>query len=213
MIRNLKFAIPLALSTLALQSCIQGTKDRNTFCSENQTEVIQNPYVVTNNNSVEQTEVKTNKSYVATNNNSVEQMEVKTNKSFVANLPSIGSGYIQYVNSYGNTKKVGIVDNATVSLYKAIQKYATPEIVDIGGFYASVESMIPKNEIPEQSISNPGQTWRNAESINVSVRHLQCSQLFNKLYDIFTSPNSEKGDTITANEYTKMMEAWASTGI
>ena len=47
----------------------------------------------------------------------------------------------------------------------------------------------------------------------VALRHLQCSNMFNKLFDIFTSPKSEGGENITVNEYTKMMDAWSSTGI
>ena len=52
----------------------------------------------------------------------------------------------------------------------------------------------------------------NGQSV-IALRHLQCSTMFNKLFDIFTSPKSEGGENITVNEYTKMMDAWSSTGI
>ena len=47
----------------------------------------------------------------------------------------------------------------------------------------------------------------------IALRHLQCSNMFNKLFDIFTAPKSEGGEAITVKEYTKMMDAWSSTGV
>ncbi len=133
------------------------------------------------------------------------------------NLPRISSNLIQYRNLSGNVVNVKVVDNATVSLYKAIQKYSnanSPDIKDIGGFYADVESNISKNQRdktdrPTVYASN---YHVNGQSV-IALRHLQCSIMFNKLFDIFTSPKSEGGENITVNEYTKMMDAWSSTGV
>jgi hypothetical protein len=41
---------------------------------------------------------------------------------------------------------------------------------------------------------------------------MQCSNLLAELVDIYTDGDSEKGKTITVNEYTQMMDAWSSTG-
>ena len=42
---------------------------------------------------------------------------------------------------------------------------------------------------------------------------LHFTMLFNELFDLFTDEDSEKGETITVNEYTQMMDAWSSTGV
>ena len=123
--------------------------------------------------------------------------------------PNIKStkNFIQYRNLEGKTVKVEIIDQATKSLYKAIQKYSpngTEDIVDIGGFYTDVESQISKNISSAMCGFHP--------KLLTSIRHIHCSQLFSKLFDIFTAPESEKGRTITVKEYTKMMDAWSSTG-
>lgn len=117
------------------------------------------------------------------------------------NLPMISKDFIQYRNLSGEIINVEVNDNTTISLYKAIQQHSninSPDITDIGSFYADVESNIIKN--PEHRTPR-GQ---------LSTMH--CSILLNKLIELFTSPKSEKGDTITVNEYTKMMDAWRSTG-
>ena len=80
-----------------------------------------------------------------------------------------------------------------------------------------MEANIPKNEIGTDSYNmrrtnDIEDINRNNKKLISTQRHTQCSQLFSKLFDIFTSPKSEKGDTITVNEYTKMMDAWSSTG-
>ena len=136
------------------------------------------------------------------------------------NCPLITNNYIQYKNLTGEEQTVGIIDEATISLYSAIQKYTSrkePNIVDITSFYTDVEKNISKNEIGNSNYNI--RRTNDIEDINknlkisiATTRHLQCSNLFNKLYDMFTAPNSEKGDTITVNEYTKMMDAWSSTG-
>ena len=136
------------------------------------------------------------------------------------NCPLITNNYIQYKNLAGEEQTVGIVDEATISLYSAIQKYTShkePNIVDITSFYTDVEKNISKNEIgkSDYNIRRTNDIEDINKNLKISIattRHLQCSNLFNKLYDMFTAPNSEKGDTITVNEYTKMMDAWSSTG-
>ena len=136
------------------------------------------------------------------------------------NCPLITNNYIQYKNLAGEVQTVGIVDEATISLYSAIQKYTShnePDIVDITSFYTDVEKNISKNEtgISDYHIRRSNDIEDINKNLKISIattRHLQCSNLFNKLYDMFTAPNSEKGATITVNEYTKMMDAWSSTG-
>lgn len=134
------------------------------------------------------------------------------------NLPRrVNSDIIQYRNLSGKLVDVKIVDDATISLYSAIHKHSTknsPEIKDIGGFYTDVESNISKAQYDESdNMTAQGSIYElNGQNV-VALRHLQCSTMFNKMFDIFTSPNSEGGENITVNEYTKMMDAWSSTGI
>ena len=90
----------------------------------------------------------------------------------------------------------------------------SPEIKDIGGFYADVESNISKVQLDESNDwAVKSRIYDVTSQAVVALRHLQCSTMFNKLFDIFTSPKSEGGENITVNEYTKMMDAWSSTGI
>ena len=133
------------------------------------------------------------------------------------NIPRINSNVIQYRNLSGKVVNVRVVDDATISLYKSIQKYSnvnSPDINDIGGFYADVESNISKVQWDESDDwAAKSRIYDATSQAVVALRHLQCSTMFNKLFDIFTSPNSEGGENITVNEYTKMMDAWSSTGI
>lgn len=125
-----------------------------------------------------------------------------------ANLPRYVGDYIYYNNLNNETKKIKVVDDATISLYKAITECSTPtnpDITDIGNFFTKVEKNIDKSESPEIG-------WNDKTAFLTTQRHIQCSNLFKKMFEIFTAPNSEKGDTITVREYTQMMEAWASTG-
>ncbi len=161
-----QFALPLALSGMAVTAC-------------------------TNNN---------------TNNTSIDNTGRNENGK---------SEYVQYKNLEGDIVKVGVLDKATTSLYTAVQKYSkngTQDITDIGGFYAEVESNIPKNETEAEDMFAEPQIAVNIGQLMVGNRHERCSKLFNKLFELFTSAKSEKGDTITVNEYTKMMDAWSSTG-
>ena len=133
------------------------------------------------------------------------------------NIPRINSNVIQYRNLSGKVVNVRVVDDATISLYKSIQKYSnvnSPDINDIGGFYADVESNISKVQWDESDDwAAKSRIYDATSQAVVALRHLQCSTMFNKLFDIFTSPKSEGGENITVNEYTKMMDAWSSTGI
>ena len=154
--------------------------------------------------------------------NAQNQNNTTTNNSNTSKINITQSdNYLIYRNLLDGTMvRVGIIDKATISLYSAVQKHSsnfTTDIVDIGGFYADVESNIPKNEVGVDSY-NLRQTNdiedinKNNKMIISTLRHIQCSQLFNKLFEIFTSERSEKGSTITKNEYVKMMDAWSSTG-
>ena len=133
------------------------------------------------------------------------------------NIPRINSNVIQYRNLSGKVVNVRVIDDATISLYKAIQKHSnpySPDIKDIGGFYADVESNISKAQLDESNDwAVKSRIYDVTSQAVVGLRHLQCSTMFNKLFDIFTSPKSEGGENITVNEYTKMMDAWSSTGI
>ncbi len=149
------------------------------------------------------------------NINEVENLTVNPTTEETATVKNID--YIQYTNLNGNIVKVGVLDEATASLYSAVKKYTengTKDITDIAGFYAEVESNIPKNEdflsIKKTVVYNVACEILNLTQI--AQRHERCSQLFNKLFDLFTSEKSEKGDTITVKESIQMMDAWTSTG-
>ena len=84
----------------------------------------------------------------------------------------------------------------------------------IGGFYADVETNISKAQKDKTDNMTAQGSISDLSGQNIiALRHLQCSNMFNKLFDIFTSPKSEGGEAITVKEYTKMMDAWSSTGV
>ena len=193
--KTLAVTTPLAISALVLTGCNS---------SENNKAVDEQPI------SENYSPMPIEKEYNAKSNEKID-----INKP---NLPRrIDSNIIQYRNLSGKPVNVKIVDNATISLYSAIQKHSTsdsPEIKDIGGFYADVESNISKTQKDESDKMTIQASVYDLGGQNViALRHLQCSNMFNKLFDIFTSPKSEGGEAITVNEYTKMMDAWSSTGI
>lgn len=192
-LKTLAVATPLAISALAITGCHSN-----------------------DNNKVSQS-VSKDYSYMPIEQkyNAKSEEKIDNNKP---NLPRrVNSDIIQYRNLSGKLVDVKIVDDATISLYSAIHKHSTkssPEIKDIGGFYADVESNISKAQYDESdNMTAQGSISKlNGQSV-IALRHLQCSTMFNKLFDIFTSPKSEGGENITVNEYTKMMDAWSSTGI
>ena len=191
--KTLAVATPLAISALALTGC--NSNDNNKASQSVSKDYSSMP--------IEQ-------KYAAKS-----EEKIDNNKP---NLPRrVNSDIIQYRNLLGKPVDVKIVDDATISLYSAIQKHSTknsPEIKDIGGFYADVESNISKAQKDESDYMNVQGSIYDLNGQNVvALRHLQCSNMFNKLFDIFTSPKSEGGENITVNEYTKMMDAWSSTGI
>ncbi len=123
-----------------------------------------------------------------------------------ANLPIIDGDKVTYRNTDGDvvTIKSGLYKENTLALYKAINKFSTienPNITEPEKFYAEVEKNIPKN-----SLNDVLQTQAQA------LVGMQCSNLLAELVDIYTDGDSEKGKTITVNEYTQMMDAWSSTG-
>lgn len=192
-LKTLAVATPLAISALAITGCHSN-----------------------DNNKVSQS-VSKDYSYMPIEQkyNAKSEEKIDNNKP---NLPRrVNSDIIQYRNLSGKLVDVKIVDDATISLYSAIHKHSTkssPEIKDIGGFYADVESNISKAQYDESDKTTVEASICDLNGQNVvALRHLQCSTMFNKLFDIFTSPNSEGGENITVNEYTKMMDAWSSTGI
>ncbi len=194
-LKPLSVATPLAISALALAGCHSSHNNRT--CEEQA--------IVEDCNSV-----TAEREYNAESN-----QKVDANKP---NLPRlINSNIIQYRNLSGNLVNVRVVDNATISLYSVITKHSTedsPEIEDIGGFYADVEANISKAQCDESDNMTAQSSIYDLSGQNViALRHLQCSTMFNKLFDIFTSPKSEGGENITVNEYTKMMDAWSSTGV
>ena len=126
------------------------------------------------------------------------------------------AGNVYYKNLQGQIQTVRAIDIATLSVYNAIEKYKNKdnEIVDPTGFYVEVEKYIPKNTVGNIRQSNEIEDINRNLKKNISaIRYQQCSDLFNKLYEMFTFPESEKGDTITEKECIKMAEAWSSTGI
>ena len=117
------------------------------------------------------------------------------------NLPEINEDYIYYKNLDGDVFEVFVErgynkPEAIGSLYKAIKKMSTeesPNIKDVGRFYAEVES----NIMAYYSSSGPDM--------------LHTTQKLKNLFDVYTHPDSEEGRTITVEEYTNMMHAWSST--
>ena len=205
-IKTLAIVTPLAVSAFALTGCYSNENNKAT----------EEP---SSNKETKELSVSKNENS-ASIENSIHNDNAKPNKKIdinKPNLPRINSDIIQYKNLSGKLVDVEIVDNATISLYSAIQKHSTtgsPEIKDIGDFYADVESNISKaqNDKPDRVLVDAGMFDLSRQNI-IALRHLQCSNMFNKLFDIFTSPKSEGGEAITVKEYTKMMDAWSSTGI
>lgn len=193
-LKTLAVATPLAISALALTSC--QSNDNNKVTEE---QSVSKDY---------------NSMPIEPKYNAKSEEKIDNNKP---NLPRrIDSDIIQYRNLSGKLVNVKVIDNATISLYSAIQKHSTanfPEIKDIGGFYADVETNISKTSKDTSDNMTAQGTISDLSSQNIiALRHLQCSNMFNKLFDIFTAPKSEGGEAITVKEYTKMMDAWSSTG-
>lgn len=126
------------------------------------------------------------------------------------NLPRITHDYIFYRNSEG---KLVTVNNNTKygcpvqSLYSAIAKMSTPEkpnIEDTDKFFVEVEKNIKKSPIGEAQCYD-------LLNIQTALNNTQASDLFNRLFNMFTTPDSDGGKTITVKEYTYMMDAWSST--
>ena len=217
-LKTLAVATPLTISAFTLTGCYC---DHNHGSCEEQTNF-------ENDNSIPvQQEYQTDFENYSTSTQQERQTYEKNDSSKTTqqertvyrkpNIPRINSNVIQYRNLSGKVVNVRVIDDATISLYKAIQKYSnsySPDIKDIGGFYADVESNISKVQLDESNDwAVKSRIYDVTSQAVVALRHLQCSTMFNKLFDIFTSPNSEGGENITVNEYTKMMDAWSSTGI
>lgn len=128
------------------------------------------------------------------------------------NLPQITQDNIFYRNSEG---KLVTVNNQTKygcpvqSLYSAIAKMSTPEkpnIEDTDKFFIEVEKNIKKSPIGEAQCYD-------LLNIQMALNNTQASDLFNRLFSMFTAPDSDGGKTITVKEYTYMMDAWSSTQV
>lgn len=112
------------------------------------------------------------------------------------NLPVIDEEKVSYRNVDGDVIEIS-ADKRTKSLYQAINKFSTnknPDIDDVEAFYCEVEKDNKNYGIME---------------FDATIR---TTLVLQKLYDMFTAPDSEGGKTITVKEYTHMMDAWSSTG-
>lgn len=217
-LKTLAVATPLTISAFTLTGC---------YCDHNHRSCEEQTNFENDNSMPMQQEYQTGFENYSTSTQQERQTYEKNDSSKTTqqertvyrkpNIPRINSNVIQYRNLSGKVVNVRVIDDATISLYKAIQKYSnsySPDIKDIGGFYADVESNISKVQRDESDAMTVHASNYHVNGQNVvALRHLQCSTMFNKLFDIFTSPNSEGGENITVNEYTKMMDAWSSTGI
>ncbi len=141
------------------------------------------------------------------NNNPKNKVKLASFDSTKANLPIIDGNKVTYRNTDNDVVSIraGLFEENTLALYKAINKFSTkenPNITEPEKFYAEVEKNIPKN-----SLNDVLQVQAQA------LVGMQCSNLLDELVDIYTDGDSEKGKTITVNEYTQMMDAWSSTGV
>ena len=124
------------------------------------------------------------------------------------NLPKITQDQISYKNSEGKIVTIKNSDSegcAVGALYSAILKMSTPQkpnIEDTDKFFVEVEKNIKKY---------PAEGSSHFFKLRETLSNIQASTLFAKLFDMFTSPDSDSGKTITVQEYTHMMEAWSST--
>lgn len=140
-------------------------------------------------------------------NNTKNKVELAQYDSTKANLPVIDGDIITYRNINGDIVSIKNDKGQTLALYKAINKFSTkenPNITESKKFFTEVTKNIPKTQ-------NRG--FIDESSVVRATNLLHSTILFNELYDIFTDEDSEKGETITVNEYTQMMDAWSSTGI
>ena len=218
-LKTLAVATPLTISAFTLTGCFcdhnhSSCEEQTNFENDNSSMQTQQQYQTDFENYSMSTQQERQTFDKNDSSKTTQQVQSVYRKP---NIPRISSNVIQYRNLSGKVVNVKVVDNATISLYKAIQKYSnvnSPDINDIGGFYADVESNISKVQLDESSDWGvKSRIYDVTSQAVVALRHLQCSTMFNKLFDIFTSPKSEGGENITVNEYTKMMDAWSSTGI
>lgn len=141
------------------------------------------------------------------NKNTINKMELAPYDSTKANLPIIDGDRITFRNTDGDIVSIKNDEGQTLALYKAINKFSTkenPNITESKKFFTEVSKNIPKTD---NTIMTSHYGTIRATNL------LHSTMLFNELFDLFTDENSEKGDTITVNEYTQMMDAWSSTGI
>lgn len=218
-LKTLAVATPLTISAFTLTGCFcdhnhSSCEEQTNFENDNSSMQTQQQYQTDFENYSMSTQQE-RQAYDKNDSSKTIQQERSVYRK--PNIPRINSNVIQYRNLSGKVVNVRVIDDATISLYKAIQKHSnpySPDIKDIGGFYADVESNISKVQLDESSDwAVKSRIYDVTSQAVVALRHLQCSTMFNKLFDIFTSPKSEGGENITVNEYTKMMDAWSSTGI
>ena len=134
-------------------------------------------------------------------------VETKENKplDFTSpNLPVFVDEKTIYKNQEGDVIVLDKRDDVMTSLYQAIEKHSTdksPDIEEPEAFYVDVQKNILKG----------APTFGILFTISKGIREMQSTLLFNKLYDMFTAQDSDKGKTISVKEYTMMMDAWSST--
>ena len=141
------------------------------------------------------------------NNNQKNKVELAQYDSTKANLPVIDGDRVTFRNADGDIVSIKNDGGQTLALYNAINKFSTkenPNITESKKFFTEVSKNIPKVE--DASMIN---NYRIVRATNL----LHSTMLFNELFDLFTDEDSEKGKTITVNEYTQMMDAWSSTGV
>ena len=184
-LKTLAVATPLTISALTLTGC---------SCDHNQRSCEEQTYFENDNSIPVQQEYQTDFENYSTSTQQEKQTYDKNDSSKTTqqersvyrkpNIPRINSNVIQYRNLSGKVVNVRVIDDATISLYKAIQKYSnsySPNIKDIGGFYADVESNISKVQRDESDAMtvHASNYHVNGQSV-VALRHLQCSTMFNK---------------------------------
>ena len=139
-LKTLAVATPLTISAFTLTGC---------YCDHNHRSCEEQTNFENDNSMPMQQEYQTDFENYSTSTQQERQTYEKNDSSKTTqqertvyrkpNIPRINSNVIQYRNLSGKVVNVRVIDDATISLYKAIQKYSnsySPDIKDIGGFYA-----------------------------------------------------------------------------